>query len=151
MNPAPASILNTLLMIVRHGTAIIAAMYFGASTNSTGSTAIVRSASISFVTTIVPISAENADPDRPLTTIAVISGPSFRVNPTAIMSMTNFSAPNRRNSAAVWIARINPAQAELILPFAVPHSSLLFLTLGPLSCQSSGHDLPTKDLETMGE
>ena len=80
---------NTLLMIVRHGTIIIAARYFGASTNSIGSSAIVFSASISLVTTMVPISAENADPVRPLTTMAVSRGPSSRVKPMATMSMTS--------------------------------------------------------------
>ena len=68
MNPAPARMPNALLMMVRQGIVIIAATYFGASTNSIGSIAMVRSASISLVTTMVPISAENADPDRPLTT-----------------------------------------------------------------------------------
>src|SRR4029450_8527972 len=103
---------NTLLMIARHGTAIIDAMYFGAITNSTGSTAIVRSASTSLVTTIVAISAENAEPERPLTTMAVTSGPSSRVNPTATMLTTNIRAPNRRSSAATCIATMNPALAD---------------------------------------
>ena len=46
-------------------------MYLGASTNSTGSNPMVRGTSVSVVTTIVPISAGNAGPDRLLTTIAV--------------------------------------------------------------------------------
>ena len=40
---------------------------------------MVSSASISSVTFIVPISAANAEPDRPMTTMAVINGPSSRV------------------------------------------------------------------------
>ena len=40
--------------------------------------AIVSSASISSVTFMVPISAANAEPERPITTMAVIRGPSSR-------------------------------------------------------------------------
>ena len=114
MNPAPARMPKVLLMMVRQGIVISAARYFGASTNSIGSRAMVRSASISLVTTMVPISAENADPDRPLTTMAVNSGPSSRVNPIATVSMTYCSAPNLRSSDPACIARMNPAHTDMI-------------------------------------
>jgi hypothetical protein len=64
--------------------------------------------SISSVTFIVPISAAKAEPERPLTAIAVISGPSSRVKPTATRSMTKCKAPKRRSSDAPCIARMNP-------------------------------------------
>jgi hypothetical protein len=41
--------------------------------------AMVSSASISSVTFIVPISAAKAEPERPITMMAVINGPSSRV------------------------------------------------------------------------
>src|SRR5579864_7893693 len=71
----------------------LAARYFGAITNSIGSIPMARRASISSVTTMLPISAENADPDRPLTAIAVSRGPSSRVNPIVTRSVTNSIAP----------------------------------------------------------
>src|ERR1022692_4252635 len=80
-NTYPAKIPQSVLRIVRHGSVIKAPKYFGASVNSTGSRPITRSASISSVTTMVPISAEIADADRPLTLRAVISGPNSRVKP----------------------------------------------------------------------
>ncbi len=52
------------------------------------SRAITRKESSSWVTFMVPISAAKADPDRPLTVIAVSNGPSSRVKPTATSSMT---------------------------------------------------------------
>jgi hypothetical protein len=94
--------------IVRQGTATRAARYFGASTNSTGSNAITLSASISSVTVIVPISAAKAEPERPLTAIAVSSGPISRVKPTATRSTTKRKAPNRRSSDAPCMAKMNP-------------------------------------------
>src|SRR5262245_16479907 len=114
MKPAPDIMPKKLLITVRHGTAMSAAINLGARTYSTGSIAIVRNASISLVATIVPISAENADPDRPLTTIAVTSGPNSRVNPMATILMTNWTAPNRRSSAAVWSERITPTHIDKI-------------------------------------
>ena len=74
--------------MLRHGTVISAARYFGARMNSTGSSAITRRESSSSVTFIVPISAAKDEPDLPLTAIAVSSGPSSRVKPTATRSMT---------------------------------------------------------------
>jgi hypothetical protein len=52
---------------------------FGVTRKRIGSIAMISSASISSVTFMVPISAANADPDRPMTTMAVIRGPSSRV------------------------------------------------------------------------
>ncbi len=59
---------------------------------------MVSSASISSLTFIVPISAANADPERPMTMIAVISGPSSRVIEMATALATNCIAPSLRNS-----------------------------------------------------
>ena len=54
----------------------IMARNFGVTRKRIGLIAIVSSASISSVTFIVPISAANAEPERPMTTMAVMSGPS---------------------------------------------------------------------------
>ena len=113
INSPPARMPKKAATILRHGTATSAARYFGANTNSTGSKAMTLRASISSVTFMVPISAANADPDRPLTAIAVNSGPSSRVKPTATRSMTKCRAPNRRNSEAPCIARMNPLHIDI--------------------------------------
>lgn len=115
MKIAPARIPHAVHRTERHGTTINAARYFGASTNSTGSMAIVRIASISSVTTMLPISAENAEPERPLTAIAVSSGPISRVKLIVTNWMTNCSAPKRRSSVAPCIARMNPEQTAMML------------------------------------
>ena len=65
--------------MARHGIITAIARNLGTTRKATGSSAIVSSASISSVTRIVPISAANAEPDRPITTTAVIRGPSSRV------------------------------------------------------------------------
>src|SRR5207253_383832 len=57
-----------LAQIVRHGSITIIARNFGVTRKSIGWIAIVSRASISSETFIVPISAANADPARPLTT-----------------------------------------------------------------------------------
>src|ERR1035438_3227313 len=54
-NKYPAKIPQSVLRIVRQGTVIKAARYFGARVISTGSRPITRRASISSVTTMVPI------------------------------------------------------------------------------------------------
>ena len=107
-NSAPPKIPIEFAQIVRHGSITIMAMNFGATRNDTGLIAIVCSASISSVTFIVPISAANAEPERPMTTIAVISGPSSRVIEIATAVATRSIAPNLRNSYALCSARINP-------------------------------------------
>jgi len=89
MNRPPARIPQALQMIVKHGSMMSVARNFGAITNSTGSIAMVRSASISSLTIMLPISAENADPERPLTAIAVSRGPNSRVQPMVNKSITN--------------------------------------------------------------
>jgi hypothetical protein len=61
---------------------------------------------------MVPISAANAEPERPLTAMAVISGPSSRVKPTATRSMTKCKAPKRRSSDAPCMARMNPLHID---------------------------------------
>ena len=69
---------------------------------------MVSSASISSVTLIVPISAAKAEPERPITTIAVINGPSSRVIEIATAFATKVMAPNFRSSYALCSARISP-------------------------------------------
>jgi hypothetical protein len=88
MNIHPAKMPQTFAKMLRQGIMINAATNLGGRINSMGSNAITRRASISSVTFIVPISAENAEPERPLTAIAVSKGPSSRVKPTATRSMT---------------------------------------------------------------
>ena len=53
-------------------------MTFGSTSSSCAPTPMVRSASISSVTFIVPICAVYAEPERPATMIAVSSGDSSR-------------------------------------------------------------------------
>ena len=91
-----------------------AARYFGARVNSTGSRPITRSASISSVTTMVPISAEMADADRPLTLRAVMSGPSSLVKLIATKFTTNSTAPNLRSSEAPCSASMNPVHSAIM-------------------------------------
>ena len=76
----------------------------------TGSSPIVVSASISWLTLIVPISAANAAPERPASRIAVISAPSSRSIDRPIRSATKISAPNCFIGIADWNARIRPEQ-----------------------------------------
>ena len=63
---------------VRQGTITSMARNFGATRKATGSKAMVLRASTSSVTFLVPISAAKADPERPMTTMAVSRGPSSR-------------------------------------------------------------------------
>ena len=58
--------------------------------------------------------ADIADAERPLTAIAVISGPSSRVKPTATRLTTNCKAPNRRSSDALCSARIKPVHNDMV-------------------------------------
>src|SRR5262249_22191646 len=104
---------NTLATTVRHGITISNARYFGDTSTSTGSSAMVLNTSTSSVTTIVPISAEKPEPDRPLTVIAVIKGPVSRVTPMATRSTTNSSAPILRSSDPPSNARTSPVQNEV--------------------------------------
>ena len=79
----------------------------------TGSSPIVVSASISWLTRIVPISAANAAPERPASRIAVISAPSSRSIDRPIRSATKISAPNFFIGTADWNARITPIRNEI--------------------------------------
>jgi hypothetical protein len=94
--------------IVRHGIISSMASSFGATRNRTGSSAIVSSASISSFTFMVPSSAAKEEPLRPMTRIAVISGPSSRETEIATASATNCIAPNFLSSYADCRARIVP-------------------------------------------
>ena len=93
--------------VVRHGIIKIMARNFGATRKRTGSSAMVSSASISSFTFMVPISAANAEPERPITMIAVINGPSSRVIEMATALATNCMAPSLRSSYAPCRARIS--------------------------------------------
>ncbi len=55
---------------------------------------MVSSASSSSVTRMVPISAAKAEPDLPITTIAVMSGPSSLVMAIATREATSCMAPS---------------------------------------------------------
>ncbi len=59
---------------------------------------MVSSASSSSVTRMVPISAAKAEPERPITTIAVTKGPSSRVMEIATRLATTCMAPSLCNS-----------------------------------------------------
>src|SRR6266850_2305895 len=113
MNNPPAKMPQTFDTMLRQGTLTSAARYFGAKMNSTGSSAMTRRESSSSVTFMVPISAAKAEPDLPLTAMAVSSGPSSRVKPTATRSITYCIAPKRRSSDAPCIARMNPVQIAI--------------------------------------
>ena len=67
-----------LAQMVRQGNMKTMAMNFGVTRKWTGSMAMVSKASISSETFMVPISAAKAEPERPITTMAVMSGPSSR-------------------------------------------------------------------------
>src|SRR6267378_8168826 len=102
----PAQIPQTFDAMLKHGTMISAAKYFGARTNSMGSNAMTRRASISSVTLMLPISAANADPERPLTAMAVKSGPSSpaQAAPGKVVDLTAAVAPNPRAAAEYYPA-----------------------------------------------
>ena len=76
-----------------HGSMTAIARNFGTTKKATGSSAMVFSASSSSVTRMVPISAAKAEPDLPITTIAVTSGPNSRVMEIATRLGTNCMAP----------------------------------------------------------
>src|SRR5438876_1014460 len=67
---------------------------FGATRKRIGSSAIVSIASISSLTFMVPSSAAKEEPERPMTRMAVMSGPSSRETEMATALATNCSAPN---------------------------------------------------------
>src|SRR5258708_39403590 len=67
-----------LAQMVRQGNMTAMAINLGATRKRTGLMAMVSRASISSVTFIVPISAANAEPERPITTMAVMRGPRSR-------------------------------------------------------------------------
>ena len=90
-----------------------AAMIRGVTRKRTGLKPIVVSASTSWLTRIVPISAANAAPERPASRIAVISGPSSRSIDRPIRSATKISAPKRFIGTADWNARIMPSRNEI--------------------------------------
>ena len=90
-----------------------AAMMRGVTRKRTGSRPIVVSASTSWLTVIVPISAANAAPERPASRIAVISGPSSRNIERPSRSATKISAPKRFIGTADWKARISPSRNEI--------------------------------------
>jgi hypothetical protein len=79
------------------GSAIISASRRGRTSTSNGSRPSVLSASISSLTFIMPISAVNALPDRPATTIAVRRMPISRRAEMARRSTVKISAPKRRS------------------------------------------------------
>src|ERR1044072_7839397 len=90
-------------------------MVRGTTSASIGETPIVRIASISSVSFIVPICAAKADPERPATMIAVISTPSSRkvMRPTRLI--VKISAPNWRSWTAPCWAMTMPIR-KLISP-----------------------------------
>ena len=72
----------------------------GKTSNSMGSRPIVRMASTSSLTFMVPIWAVNALPERPASMIAVSSTPISRNTPDATILTVNISTPNRANCSA---------------------------------------------------
>ncbi len=83
--------------MARQGNITAIARNLGMTRKAIGSSAMVSSASNSSVTRMVPISAAKAEPDLPITTIAVIRGPSSRVMEMATRLDTNCMAPNLCN------------------------------------------------------
>ena len=73
---------------------IVDAATRGRTIASIGDTPIVRIASTSSVSFIVPICAAKAEPDRPATMIAVISNPSSRIEARPTRLIVNTSSPN---------------------------------------------------------
>jgi hypothetical protein len=87
----------------------------GITSASVGETPIVRMASISSVSFIVPSCAANAEPDRPATMIAVISTPSSRKLSRPERLIVKISAPNWLSCAAPCCATTMPIR-KLISP-----------------------------------
>src|SRR2546423_15137622 len=77
-NNEPPMIPMELAQIVRQGNMMIMAKNLGVTRKRTGLMAMVSKASISSVTFMLPISAAKAEPERPITTMAVTRGPRFR-------------------------------------------------------------------------
>ena len=73
------------------------AMMRGSTSHSIGFSPMVRMASISWLTCMVPIWAVKALPERPATMIAVNSTPSSRNMPIPTASTVKVSAPNCRS------------------------------------------------------
>ena len=107
---SPPSSANALVSTVSAGTTATAASTRGTTRKRTGSRPIVESASISSLTFIVPISAANAEPERAVSRIAAISGPSSRSIEIPSRSATKISAPKRCIGIAPWKARIRPSR-----------------------------------------
>ena len=110
---APPSRLTRSANSVKRGVISSAAMTRVVTRKRTGSRPIVVSASTSWLTFIVPISAANAAPERPASRMAVISGPSSRSIARPIRSATKISAPNFFIGIADWKARITPSRNEI--------------------------------------
>ena len=86
---------------------------FGTTRKRIGLSAIVRMASISSEITIVPISAAIAEPDRPETMIAVMSGPISRVIEMPTRLATKICAPNCRSCCAPFNAKTMPSRIDM--------------------------------------
>src|SRR5882672_2498130 len=90
----PPQMPMALAQMVRHGSMTIMAINLGATRKRIGLMAMVSSASSSSVTFMVPISAAKEEPERPMTTMAVMSGPSSRLMEMATALATKLMAPN---------------------------------------------------------
>ncbi len=99
--PPPASPIASAT-IVSSGKAMTSAMTRGTTRSSIGLMPIARSASVSSLICITPISAANALPERPATMMAVNSTPISRSTAIATRSTTKMSAPKR---CSCWAPR----------------------------------------------
>ena len=88
--------------IVSSGIMQIIAIIFGTTRKRIGSKPMVRSASISSDTFMVPISAAKAEPARPVAITATISGASSRTTVQPTNPGRNPSAPYLRICTAAW-------------------------------------------------
>ena len=91
----PPSTPVTSVYTVSSGITMTSASILGSTSRSCAPTPMVRSASTSSVTFIVPICAVYAEPERPAMMMAVSSGDSSRSIASATRSTTKMLAPKR--------------------------------------------------------
>ena len=84
------------------GIEITSATMRGRTSHSTGLSPIVRMASTSWLTCMVPIWAVKALPERPATMMAVSRTPSSRNMPIPTASTVKVSAPNCLSCCTPW-------------------------------------------------
>ena len=100
--------------MVSTGSITSMASRLGTTRKRTGLMPMTRSASISLLIVMVPSRAARAEPERPATRMAVISGANSRVTDSATPNTTWCSAPNCSRVLMPWIASMIPIVSDSI-------------------------------------